>query len=179
MLESFLDHPLWQQDLVLVVAVFTVFVLYIFGSVLQKWSNFLLCSMKVLLRAAYIQSNQFPKEVDELLEGIPTGIRTVAKHFRLTPILVIFATCLTCCATYAPHRTRDGFEAWPSTCTYRKFGQDWINNKKNPSCGQDLTNAAWLVNGRSVRHPSQPFPVQQFQDFVAGLVCRSGMEKIF
>jgi hypothetical protein len=132
MADPILNHPLRHRESVILVVLFTVFVLYIFGPISQRWSNFLLRSQRAVLRLAYAQSNnEVPEDVEEMLAGIPTDIRTVAKHFHLNPILVLLATCPSCSATYAPYRTRDGFDAWPSTCTYRKFGEDQLNDDKN------------------------------------------------
>jgi hypothetical protein len=89
MADPILNHPLRHRESIILVVLFTVFVLYIFGPISQRWSNFLLCSQRAVLRLAYAQSNnEVPKDVEEMLAGIPTDIRTAAKHFHLNPILV-------------------------------------------------------------------------------------------
>jgi hypothetical protein len=176
--DPFLDHPLRRHDLVVTIALFTVFILYIYGSISQRWSNFVLCSQKLLLQLVLARSGQNPKDGARILADIPTDIRTVSKLFHLTPTIVVYTTCPACSATYTPYCTRDGFDAWPLTCTYRKFGETGLNDNRNPPCGYNLTSATQTINGQSTQYPSRAFPAHRFQDFIAGLVCRPGMEKV-
>jgi hypothetical protein len=44
-------------------------------------------------------------------------------------------------------------------------------------CNTSLTTTTCLVNGKAIRHPDQPFPVNLFVPWLAELICRPGILK--
>lgn len=104
--------------------------------------------------------------------GPPTDIRTVYRIFNLDPELTIYACCPlpACSAIYAPIpglHDDEGF-SYPLRCSQVKFGK---------SCDTLLVGkACTIINGVSVPRPIKPYPYHHFNDHVASMLSRPGIE---
>jgi hypothetical protein len=81
----------------IVAALFIAIVLNLLGNIACLPCNFVLRMMKVAI-GMFLQD---PNDID-LLDNLPTDIRTTRKRFDLDPSLMIFASCPTCYFAHPP-----------------------------------------------------------------------------
>jgi hypothetical protein len=104
-----------------------------------------------------------------MTNDFPMHLRRVREIFDMEAQTVVFATCPNCFATYPPEK-QGNILAYPPRCSYQ------IPFQEKP-CHNRLTTQQ-VRDGESVRVPIQPFVMQDFDAFVAGLLSRRGMEEI-
>lgn len=93
-----------------------------------------------------------------------TDVRSIFKRWQLNPKLVAYAACPKCDFLYASEST-------PWNCSNE------LNGKK---CGADVAKSGLTKgsNPESAPVPIKPFLVQSYEDFIARLVSRPGMEDL-
>jgi|SRR5882762_7984316 hypothetical protein len=169
--EKYFHHPLRNGNPLIVISMFLVVVLSVFGHVARPSCNFALRMLKCVVQCALQQGEGQPTNSQErLLKDFPTDIRSVRRAFDIDPTIVIYAACPKCSFTHKPTRTTSGIDVYPSRCQYVRY-------KGQRSCGARITKQI-VQNGQSVRSPIRPFAYQSFPAFVAGLISRPGMEEI-
>jgi hypothetical protein len=169
--EKYFHHPLRNGNPLVLISMFLVVVLNVFGHVARPSCNFALRMLKCLVQCALQQSDgQLTNSHEQLLKDFPTDIRSVRRAFDIEPTMTIYATCPKCCFTHKPTRTKSGIDVYPSRCQYVRY-------KGHRSCGTRITKQI-VQNGHSVRSPIRPFAYHSFPAFVAGLISRPGMEDI-
>ena len=103
---------------------------------------------------------------DEIrLRSFPSDVRTARKLLGV-PKTVTYACCPTCSSLYPP-QDEDGVPMYPFTCTSKAC-------RIRGGCG--LLKLGSTPDGKSVGVPKRPFVMQDFDDFVARLLSRPGME---
>ncbi|GBE87778.1 hypothetical protein SCP_1200020 [Sparassis crispa] len=166
----YFDHPLQRGDPLLLLAVFIVLILKLLSQVLRTTCNFALQMLKVLLDTALRQGTRsLSYREEQILDHFPRDIRGVRKAFDLEAVVIVYATCPSCCCTYAPSY-QDDIPVYPSRCQHR-------SGPRSKPCNSRLTTTR-VLDGKSVRSPIRPFIVQDFHAFVGGLISRPGMEEI-
>lgn len=124
-------------------------------------------ALKMLVKTALSWKRQ-PSVVEmEIIDKFPIDIRTVRAQFGLEAQLTIYASCPKCCSIYAPEY-RDGIPIYPSICNYRRTPRSRV-------CNSALTSTR-VMEGKSVRSPLRPFPVQDLDSFVGRMLCHPGIE---
>ena len=98
----------------------------------------------------------------------PSDIRTVWKKFNLDPSTHTYATCPHCYSTYPPNRGR-GQSVYPECCAFKKY---WGSKP----CGHLLVKVE-KHGSTKVTQPIKPFMVQDYGDFVVGLLSHLDMEE--
>lgn len=168
--DRYFDHPLQRGNALLVLAVFIVLILKLLGHVPRGTCNFALRMLKVLLDTALRQGPQpLSYREKKILDHFPRDIRGVRRAFDLEAVITIYATCPSCCCTYAPSFS-DKIPVYPSRCQHR-------SGPRSKPCNSRLTTNR-VLNGESIRAPIRPFVTQDFEAFVGGLITRPGMEEI-
>lgn len=101
----------------------------------------------------------------------PTDIRTVYKIFdNMEPDVTVFATCpdISCCTLYPPtYRGEDEAPEYPVCCTEVKFGEP---------CGATLVEGFRSNDGKATPAPVKPYSYRHFNDHVAAMLSRPGIE---
>ncbi|GBE81521.1 hypothetical protein SCP_0312500 [Sparassis crispa] len=166
----YFDHPLQRGDPLLLLAVFIVLILKLLGQVPRTTCNFALQMLKVLLDTALRQGTRsLSYREEQILDHFPRDIRGVQKAFDLEAVVIVYATCPSCCCTYVPSY-QDDIPVYPSRCQHR-------SGPRSKPCNSQLMTTR-VLDGESVRSPIRPFIVQDFHAFVGGLISRPGMEEI-
>jgi hypothetical protein len=119
--EHCFSHPLRNQEPVVLISAYIVIVLHILGQVSQRWSNFTLRLLKIMVSSVYTSFKVPLVATSSIIKTFSTDIRTLRKNLGLEPELVLYAMCPVCSATYAPQETASGIVEWPPTCTYQVF----------------------------------------------------------
>ena len=141
-------------------SLFQVLVQDSLGHSTRKKNNFSLQSLKDDFRKT-MGNNLSP--ADEIcLRSFPSDVRTARKLLGV-PKTMTYACCPTCSALYPP-QDEDGVPMYPFTCI------------SEPCRGCDLLKLGSTPDGKSVGVPKRPFMMQDFDDFVARLLSRPGME---
>jgi hypothetical protein len=167
--DKYFDHPLSHADPVTTLALFIVLVLNLFAHLPRVWCNITLGLLKILLVSIYNASGRTQTTADQrLMEHFPKDLRQVRRIFDMEAKTIVSATCPKCFATYPPEE-KEGILVYPSRCSYHAPFQ------KQPCHTQLTTNHA--QDGESVRVPIQPLVMQDFDAFVAAMLCREGMEQ--
>jgi hypothetical protein len=135
------------------------------------WCNITLGLLKILLVSTYTTSGraQTAAADQRLIKQFPKDLRQVRRIFGMEAQTIVSATCPKCFATYPPEE-KGGVLVYPSRCSYQAPSE-------NKSCRTQLTTNH-VQDGESVRMPIQPFIMQDFDAFVASLLCREGMEQM-
>ena len=142
----------------------------LFGRLSRPLCNILLHLLQMLLIATYTASGRTQTTVERrMMNDFPTDLRSVRRIFDMEAQTIVYATCPTCFATYPPER-QAGIFVYPSRCSHRTAFQE-------KPCHNRLTTQH-VQDGESVRVPIQPFVMQDFDTFVAGMLSRRGMEQI-
>jgi len=166
--EKFYTHPLQYGNPLVVISMFLVIVLNVFGHLARPSCNFALRILKCLLQCALENDGNLTDSHKRLLKDFPADIRSVRKAFDIEPTITIYAACPKCCFTHKPTRTKSGIDIYPSRCQYVRY-------KGHRNCGARITKQT-VQHGLSVRTPIRPFAYHSFPAFVAGLVSRPGVE---
>jgi hypothetical protein len=149
----------------IVAALFIAVVLNLLGNVARLPCNFVLRMMKVAIGTFLRDQNDI-----DLLDNLPTDIRTARKRFDLDPSLTIFASCPTCYFAHPPiKRSGSNIDIYPARCSFTRY-------TGSQPCGARLTKFG-VKDQESVRMPIKPYPMQSFRAFVGGLYCRAGIEE--
>lgn len=119
--------------------------------------------LNLLLQTVLRKDTHAPQEENRY---IPHDICTVHKKFNLEPSTQTFATCIRCCCTYALMSKKT---TYPKRCTFM-----WYHGGK--PCRQLLIRTIKSGSSR-VCTPVQPFVVQNFNNFLVGLLSHLGMEE--
>ncbi len=164
------QHPLRQAHPLSVVAIFIVLVLHVFGHLSHSYCNMTLRLLKIMLQASFGDINNdkgISKHGHRIIQSFPQDIRTVHKAFDLDADLIVYACCPKCCCLYAPEDD-DGVLMYPEMCRHKRASQ-------GQECCQKLTIKR-VHNGESIRIPIRPFSFRSLDSFIAGLLCRPGIE---
>ena len=144
-------------------------VLNIFGRITHPWCNALLGLLNLLLT---IILGDLTVEAGKSAQSgsgyFPSDICMVRKRFDLDPLTHTYAICPCCCCTYPPDRGR-GQSVYPEHCAFKKY-------RGGKPCGHLLVKVEKHGSAK-VTQPIKPFVVQDYGDFVAGLLSRLGMEE--
>jgi hypothetical protein len=153
---------------ILVIAMFLVLILNVFGHLSRTWSNVSLGILKVMVEAAWCSSkeNLTPRE-EYLLKFFPRDIRTVRKQFDLEAKTTTYATCPKCFALYEPEM-KGGVLVYPPRCNHKA-------TERSQPCRARLTTQH-VKEGESIRVPIKPFVMQDFDAFVGNMLSRPGIE---
>ena len=144
-------------------------VLNVFGHITRPWCNALLGLLNLLLTTILGDPTvEAGKSAQSGSGYLPSDIRTVRKKFDLDPSTHTYATCPCCCCTYPPDGGR-GQSVYPERCAFKKY-------QGGKPCGHLLVKVE-KHGGTKVTQPIKPFVVQDYGDFVAGLLSRPGMEE--
>lgn len=99
-------------------------------------------------------------------------IRTAIDRFDLDPATTIYATCpLPACSAIYPPTFSPGssIPVYPLKCRAQIFGKE---------CGAFLASKTFsTIEGVSVPKPARPYAYRHFNDHVASMLSRSGIEK--
>jgi Transposase family tnp2 len=156
----------------IIVPMFLVLALNLFGHLARPSCNFALRIMKLLIQWFLQWDGPLDKRKQKMLDAFPTDVRQVQTKFRLNPKLTTFATCPKCCYTHAPQPTQHPHVlSWPTRCQYPG------RYEHSRPCNEELTTHG-VQDGKSVRVPIRPFAYQPLPAFVAGLLSRPGMEDV-
>ena len=145
----------------------------LFKNAAHSTANASLTIAKETARASLLRtrgSAGLTKQDERFLRNMPTDIRTVYGMFNLEPRFTIFASCTerTCCAIYPPVLDESsGVVSYPPICLREKFGR---------ICGLPIVKQG-VQEGLSVTRPRRPFAYRHFNDHVASMLSRPGIEK--
>lgn len=147
-------------------------ILNVFGQVTRTWCNVTLGLLNLLLNTVHSVQHSpgaSPTETEEYTEQkyIPNDIRSVREKFDLEPSTTTHATCVRCCCTYPPILKKK-MSTYPERCTFKKY-------RGSKPCGQLLVKTRRNRTTKSTI-PIRPFVVQDYNDFLAGLLSRPGLE---
>ena len=101
----------------------------------------------------------------EFLRIFPTDIRAARKMLGV-PKIVTYACCPVCSSLYLP-KDEDGVPTYPYECTSKPC---------QVRGGCDLLKLGSTPHRKSIGVPKRPFVMQDFEDFVARLLSRPGVE---
>jgi hypothetical protein len=154
---------------IVILTMFLVIALNMFGQLAHPSCNFALRILKMLVEMA-LKDRPDPVGYNEaILDRFPTDIRTARKSFALEPSMTIYATCPTCSCIYPPTIQPDSkLKEYPTRCQYRQY-------RNSPPCGRRLTKMG-VQDGECVRIPIRPFAYQNFPSYIARFLCRPGIE---
>jgi hypothetical protein len=143
-------------------------ILNVFGHITRPWCNALLGLLNLLLTTILGDPTvETGKSAQSGGGYLSSDIRTVRKKFDLEPSAHTYATCPRCCM-YPPSGGR-GQGVHPEHCTFKKY-------RGSKPCGHLLVRVA-KHGGTKVTQPIKPFVVQDYGDFVVGLLSRPSMEE--
>ena len=165
------EHPLRNSNPLVLIAMFLALILQLIGGVSRDICNFALGALKIFTDAA-LRSGGPPTEMEETIaKNIPSDIRTVRRLFNLDPDVRELAACPTCSMTYEPKYSREfpSIPLYPRRCSYKP----WPTSQP---CNARLTKPG-VKDGRSIRVPIRPFPVQDFDSFVGRMLSYPGVEE--
>lgn len=163
----------WANPLILLTLLIAI-ILNVFGKLTRPWSNATLELLNLVLKTALGSpggSNicaplTFHQSVTEP-DYIPCDICSVHKKINLEPSTRMHATCVQCSCTYPPIAKKKG-TVYPERCTFKKY-------HGSKPCGQLLVK--FMKSGDvQLTVLIRPFIVQDYNDFLAGLLSRPGME---
>jgi len=152
-----------ECDSLLQRSLFQVLVQDSLGHSTQKQGNFILQSLKDDFRKT--MSNNLSPADRTCLQSFPSDIRTAWKLLGV-PKTVTYACCPTCSSLYPP-QDKDGVPMYPFTCSRKACPMQG---------GCDLLKLGSTPDRKSVGIPKCPFMMQDFDNFVARLLSRPGME---
>lgn len=150
-----------NQNSFILQTLFQVIVENSLGHTTRKSSNFRLTSLKKDLMTT--MGNALSASNRELLSNFPVDIRST-RDLLGAPQTVTYACCPDCSSIYAP-KDEDGVPIYPYKCT-----------SKRCQGGCDLLELGSTPDGESIGVPKRPYEMQDFDDFVARLLSRPGME---
>lgn len=107
-----------------------------------------------------------PKSKAEL-DYMPCDIHSVCEKFDLEPFIQTHATCIRCSCTYLPI-IRKKATMYPKWCSFTKYHD-------SKPYGQLLVKTMKFGNTQ-ITVPLRPFVIQDYNDFLTGLLSRPGME---
>jgi hypothetical protein len=162
--DQYLKNDLHRVHPLTLVSVFMVLLLNVFGRVTRPWCNAVLSLLKIILSHVFSETEREKK----ILDHFPTDVRSVRKIFDLEASTIVYACCPVCSAVYKPKRKKK-ILVYPRRCTHRRYCG-------HRPCGAALTQSR-VQDGESVRAPTRPFAVQDFDAFVARLLSQPGMEE--
>jgi hypothetical protein len=165
--EIFFHHPLNLANPLIVIAMFLVLILNIFGGLTHRWSNAALSILKVMVQTAWRSESQPTEREKFLLKNFPEDIRTVRKAFDMEAKTTTYAACPKCFALYEPEVQRN-VPVYPPRCDYKP-------TPRSQPCRARLTTQH-VKDGESIRVPVKPFVMQDFDAFVGNLLSRPGIE---
>ena len=147
-------------------------VLNVFGHITRPWCNMLLGLLNLLLTMILGDSTVEIGENTQSGGGesvhLPSDICTVRKKFDLNPSTHTYAMCPLCCCTYSMIE-KGKQSAYPEHCTFKKY---WGSKP----CGQLLIRTT-KHGSTKLTSPIKPFVVQDYSNFLAGLLSRPSMEE--
>jgi hypothetical protein len=148
---------------IIVIAMFTVIILNLFGRVTHSSCEFTLKMLRVLIAATLRNPSKFEAKI---LQTLPEDVRTVRKIFCLESRTTTYAVCPKCSSIYKPDMTAD-VPQYQSTCTSLRFSK---------LCGANLLKTA-IHNGMSIRIPIRPYAYQSLVEFTGRLLSRAPIEQ--
>lgn len=151
---------------IILLTLLTAIVLNIFGHLMRPWSNTTLELLNLMLKTALGNPSTMQKSKTEL-DYVPCDIHSVREKFDLEPSTQTHATCVRCSCTYLPI-IRKKATTYPERCSFTKY-------RGSKPCGQLLVKSMKSGNTR-IMVPIRPFIVQDYNEFLASLFSRPGME---
>ena len=154
-----------------VVFLYLTIVLSVLGRVTNRWCNYMLRVLHLLVETIHIGTSPTCDSTDSrrIIETLPRDIRGVRNVFNLEAKTITYAACPKCSCTYEPE-IQDGISVYPSLCAFRPF-------PNSDRCGTRITKTH-VHNGKSIRIPLRPFVIQTPESFIAAMLCRPGMEDV-
>lgn len=160
----------------IVAALVTVTILHSVAAVSRPYGHFILATLRVVLFGAFAyQTNPIARYVLTaaqvlLLKAIPIDVRAAMRLLRVQADIVQYATCSSCCATYAPDPDKPD-DPYPHACTHSEMD--------NPVCGTPLVYATQVSDGktsRTVYKPIKIYPYRSLVGYLAALLMKPGVE---
>ncbi|KAJ3525025.1 hypothetical protein NMY22_g10750 [Coprinellus aureogranulatus] len=149
----YFSEPIHELTPAALIILMMAVVLNLLARVTRGPCNFVLRMSKLAVHAA---TNNLSAESD-----IPDDIRTARKHFKLDPVVTVYAVC-SCGKLHAPTSSHP-FPVYPAaTC----------------ECGARLTKATGHHNGIAIRKPLRPYTMQDFTDFRGRVYSQPGNEAL-
>ena len=147
-------------------------VLNIFGHITHPWCNMLLGLLNLLLTMIL---GDLTVEIGENTQSrggesvhLPSDIHTVHKKFNLNPSTHTYAMCPLCCCTYSAIE-KGKWSTYPERCTSKKY-------QGSKPCRQLLVRTT-KHGSTKLTSPMKPFMVQDYGNFLAGLLSRPSMQE--
>ena len=168
---SHFEHPLGKSNPLVLIAMFLGLLLQLIGGVSRDICNFTLGTLKVFTETALRSRGPLTETEAAIAKSIPSDIRTVRHLFNLDPDVRELAACPTCSMTYEPRYSREfpTIPLYPRRCSRKP----WPTSE---ACNARLTKPG-VKDGRSIRVPIRPFPVQDFDVFVGRMLSQPGVEE--
>lgn len=163
---KYFTHHLEGGHPFVLVSVLLVVILNTLGHVARPMCNMALGFLRYSLTLAFNRGNKPTRHEDDIKNHFPRDIRTARQVFDIEPDVTIYACCPSCCFLYAPKNGQ--VPEYPAICDYRR-------HPNSSPCGTRLTKRG-VVNHESIRVPKRPFAMNNFNEFIAGLLSRPGIE---
>ena len=164
--------------------IFLVVVLNLCFRLSVSGCRFVLKSMKLILRIAYLEcvdSNHLSSS-DAFTNSLPTEISTARQYFDLDPEVTTYACCPTCFALYPPqpvdqHMNDESppqpdppsirpFVPYPELCTFKE-------TQENSPCGSRL-----IRFGAKAPRPIRVYTHQHLASWLGRMLCRPNVEAL-
>lgn len=129
---------------------------------IHRINSFVLPMLKAILRAR-IPEVDVPRNFGDVADGFPDTIQAVISQLSLEPKTSTFVCCKECFSCYDPQDS-------PDTCTFKDASD-------SPLCGTPLFTER-RRKGQTLREPVREIHFQDFEDWLARLLSRPGMEEI-
>ncbi|OBZ68267.1 hypothetical protein A0H81_12046 [Grifola frondosa] len=149
---KFVNKPVLNLHRIYLSVLYIVLAMSLLAKLSRSLSNGLLRLLGLFLEDVWRDKGGPTPDEAAILDDFPKDIRSVRKAFDLEPTTIIWACCPKC------------------SFTHRSFPE-------KPPCNARLTTRK-VQKGESVRVPIRPYPVQDFDAFVASLLCRPGIEDV-
>jgi hypothetical protein len=170
------DHhyvaPINQSEELIQVSLFLGVACTVIAGMSRRIGDFIMCLVRLILRLAFqIGANESHPSHANILAQIPVTIETALGRFNLEGRVTTYAVCPACHYTYKPSISLDHNQPiYPRLCT----------NKPKPGsgeCGENLFEEQTENNSRKLV-PRKTFLYHDVNDYLAGLLARSDIEKI-
>ncbi|KIJ50240.1 hypothetical protein M422DRAFT_44405 [Sphaerobolus stellatus SS14] len=173
------NTPMEHADPILVLAVFCVVLVNIFGQVARRTANLILVFMQALVHTSFEKSypnGDIPLYEQAVLNDFPNDPRSARHALKLEPKLIIFASCPDChyCHPALPMGPREKEPIYPECC-------DRVPFPGMAPCGArlvELQSETEASSPKRILRPIRPFPFHDPKEFITSLVCRPGLEKV-
>ncbi|OJT06781.1 hypothetical protein TRAPUB_2364, partial [Trametes pubescens] len=152
--------PADQYHVVAQVAMFLGIVLHVLGKLGRAASDFLLCSLSLLVGVSFevsSSSSSLTAEQEGILSQIPCTLKAALERFNLSAKTTTYASCSECHFVYDPVvDVHTGGVTYPKRCT------------NTPEVGGRQCGA--LLLDETEARPKRPYVVHDFDDYVSGVL---------